>query len=141
MPCDKEIAHLKAALECKKNIIYKLEDKLYTYDDELNKKEDMQTELYKLEQWLENIQCKSIQMENDMLNDLNVQTEKLNDIEACKCALKKKNNELHDENDCTNQQLNETKKEEQKLLNEIDDLNNCKNRIQNDVCNLKVSII
>lgn len=141
MQSDKDIRQLRKNLECKKNDICQLEEKLSMYQDELKKKKDMQIQVCNLKQWLEGIQHKSKKMYNGMLNNLNVQTEKLNKMQATECTLRKENKKLLDVDDRIRQQLNDLKKQEQKLPMEIEDLTIRRDCIQNDICNTKVGNI
>lgn len=138
MHFNNETTYLKDALACKEQIICQLKEKLYTYNDDLEKKKHMQMQLSNLEQWLEGIQHKSVKTENDMLKNLDVQIDKLNEIEAYECSLKKTNNNLLDAKDSICQRLNETQKKEQTILMEIEELKTCTDRIQNNICNVQV---
>lgn len=133
-----ETTYLKDALVCKEQIICQLKEKLYTYNDDLEKKKDMKKQLCNLEQWLEEIKHKSVKNDNDILKDLDVQIEKLNEIEAYECSLRNTNNSLLDAKDGICQRLNETQKKEQMLLMEVEELKMCTDRIQNDICNVQV---
>ncbi|VVC44139.1 Hypothetical protein CINCED_3A019488 [Cinara cedri] len=140
MQSDIDTRQLKTNFECKKNVLCQLEEKLSTYEDDLSKKKEMQNQVCKLKEWLEEIQHKSNKMNNDMINNLDVQTEKLNKVEATECMLRNENKKLLDVNDRTGHQLSDLKKQEQKLPMEIEDLKIRKDCIQNDICNAKVEV-
>ncbi|VVC30984.1 Hypothetical protein CINCED_3A020926 [Cinara cedri] len=137
MPSDEDTIYLNEKLACQQEQICKLKEKLITYDEVNDKKEQLEIQLEKLKKWLEDMEVKDNRMKRNMKSDLEIQTEKLRKAEDVAFELRMENKKLLDVNECIVEQLNTIKKNEQKILIEMDDLKICQNRIKDDLAYAK----
>lgn len=131
---------LKDKLCYQEDQIYKLREKLVTYDKVISKKEELECQLNELKRWLEDVEFKEKKINNDLLNNLECQSKKLKQSEAAECQLRAEKNKLLDINDCMAEQIRTLTQNEQKLLNSIEELTIFKNRLQCELTNATVSL-
>lgn len=129
---------LKDKLCYQEDQIYRLREKLVTYDKVISKKEELECQLNELKQWLEDVQFKEKKINTDLLNNLECQSKKLKQSEAVECQLRAEKNKLLDLNDCMTEQIRTLTQNEQKLQNSIEELMICKNRLQCELTDANV---
>lgn len=138
MQSDQETNYLNDKSACQHEEIYKLKEKLVTYNEVNDKKKQLESQLNELKKWVEDVKYKDNQMIYDIKNNYDIQTEKLRKAEEFICKLQTENKKLLDVNECITKQLNMIKKREQKILIEIEDSKICQNRLKDDLHYAKV---
>jgi len=139
MSHDQKTQDLKDKLACHNDEICVLKENLVTYDKDILKKDDLKCRLHNLQQWIEDVDFKVKQSNNDVFNIINKQKQKIKEVEEQECMLRSENTRLHNANDCITEKLNKLRRKEQALTAEIDKLELCKINIQNELCSTQVS--
>lgn len=139
MSQDQKTQDLKDKLDCLNNQICVLKENLITYDKDILKKDDLKCRLHNLQQWIEDVDCKVKQSNNDVFNIINKQKQKIKEAEVQECMLRSENTRLHNANDCITDKLNKLHRKEQALTAEIEKLELCKINIENELCSAQVS--
>jgi len=127
----------------KKNVeeeICKLKNKLIRYDEILAEKDELHNQLNDLKRWIENVEIKEKQINNDLLNDLDNQTKKLKKAEESEAILQTEKKELLNRIDRKTEEISTLKKKEENLLIEMEELNTNKKQMQNELSKAKVLI-
>jgi len=141
MSRDQTTLDLKGKLTNLNSQICVLKENLVTYDKDISKKDDLKCRLHNLQQWIEDVDYKVKQSNNDVFNIINKQKQKIKEAEVQECMLRSENTRLQTENDCIAEKLNTLNRKEQALSTEIEKLELCKVNIQNELCSTKVSLI
>jgi len=141
MSRDQTTQNLKDRLACENNKVCALKEKLVTYDKDVAMKDDLKCQLHSLQKWIEDVDCKVKQSNNDVLNIINKQKQKIKEAEMQECKLRPENTKLKNTNDCLTEKINTLNWKEQTLIAEIDKLELCKVNIQNELCNAEVNFI
>jgi len=141
MSRDQKTQDLKDKLACQNNQICELTEKLVTYEKDILKRDDLKCRLHSLQQWIEDVDCKVKQSNNDVFNIINKQKQKIKEAEGQECMLRSENSRLHNTKDCIAEKLNKLQRKEQALIAEIEKLELCKINIQNELCSAQVSLI
>ncbi|XP_003242602.1 myosin-10 [Acyrthosiphon pisum] len=140
MSQDQKTQDLKDKLDCQNSQICVLQEKLVTYDKDILKKDDLKCRLHNLQQWIEDVDCKVKQSNNDVFNIINKQKQKIKEAEVQECMLRSENTRLHNANDCITEKLNKLHRKEQALIAEIEKLELCKINIQNELCSAQTRV-
>lgn len=141
MSLDQEARDINNQLCCENKHICELQEKLLTYNEDIEKKADLQIRVGNLQQWIEDLENKMKQANADQMNMIDVQTRKLKKSEEEEAVLRLANNRFIDVNDRMAKQLCALKEREQQFLCEIQKSEECKKVLENELCNAKVSII
>lgn len=141
MPYDALIRDLKNKACCQEEQIHLLKKKLVAYNEVINKKEELQSQLQDVKRWMEDVELKDKQINTDLLNNLECQTIKLKKSEMTVSQLQTERNRLLDLNDRLAKQISALKDSEQNLLNTIEELTICKKRLQCELSTANVSIL
>ncbi|XP_026820541.1 centromere-associated protein E-like [Rhopalosiphum maidis] len=134
MSRDHTTQDLKDRLACQNNKVCALKEKLVTYDRDVAMKEDLKCQLHNLQKWIEDVDCKVKQSNNQMINIINNQKQKTKEAETQECKLRSENTRLNNLNDCFTEKINTLNRKEQTLIAEIEKLELCKINIQNELC-------
>ncbi|XP_060856312.1 myosin-10-like [Metopolophium dirhodum] len=140
MSRDQKTQDLKDKLACQNSQICILQEKLVTYDKDISKKDDLKCRLHNLQQWIEDVDCKVKQSNNDVFNIISKQKQKIKEAEVQECMLRSENTRLHNANDCIAEKLNKLHRKEQALTAEIEKLELCKINIQNELCSAQTRV-
>lgn len=141
MSRDQKTQDLQDNLACLNDQICILKDKLVTYDKDILKRDDLKCRLHNLQQWIEDVDCKVKQSNNDVFNIIKKQKQKIKEAEVQECMLRSENTRLQNANDCIADKLNTLNRKEQALTAEIDKLELSKINMQNELCSAQVSLI
>jgi len=141
MSRDQKTHDLKDRLACQNSQICILQEKLVTYEKDISKKDDLKCRLHNLQQWIEDVDCKVKQSNNDVFNIISKQKQKIKEAEVQECMLRSENTRLHKTNDCIAEKLSKLNRKEQALVAEIEKLELCKINIQNELCIAQVSLM
>lgn len=141
MSRDQTTQDLKDKLACQNSQICVLKENLLTYDKDISKRDDLKCRLHNLQQWIEDVDCKVKQSNNDVFNIIKKQKQKIKEAEVQECMLRSENTRLHNANDCIAEKLNTLIRKEQALTAEIEKLESCKVNIQKELCTVQVSLI
>lgn len=139
-PIDHTTQDLKDRLACQNNKVCGLKEKLVTYDRDVAMKEDLKCQLHNLQKWIEDVDCKVKQSNNQMINIINNQKQKTKEAETQECKLRSENTRLNNLNDCFTEKINTLNRKEQTLIAEIEKLELCKINIQNELCAAEVNL-
>lgn len=123
------------------NQICEFKESLVTYDKDVSTRDDLKCRLHDLQQWIEDVDCKVKQSNNDILNIVNKQLQKIKDAEVQECMLRSDNSNLLNTKECITEKLNTLTRKEQALVAEIEKLELLNMNIQNELCNAEVSSI
>ncbi|XP_025196738.1 filament-like plant protein 1 [Melanaphis sacchari] len=140
MSRDQRTQDLKDRLACQNNKVCALKDKLVTYEKDIAMKNDLKCQLYNLQKWIEDVDFKVKQSNNDVLSIINKQKQKIKEVETQECKLRSENTKLNDSNDCITEKLYTLNQKEQTLIVEIEKLELCKINIQNELCNAETCV-
>lgn len=141
MTCNQVIQDLKNTLACENQHICELQEKLVTYDEDIEKKNELKTRSGNLQQRAEDLENKMKQMNEEQLSMIGAQKRKLKTIEEEECCLRSKINKALDANDCMTKKINSLTDSERRLLTEIEDSEKLKRKLENELCDAEVSII
>jgi len=141
MSRDQVIQDLKDKLACQNNEICELKNNLVTYDKDISTKDDLKCRLHNLQQWIEDVDSKVKQSNNDMSNIIKKQVQKTKEAEVQECVLRSENTRLRNANDSFIEKLNTLERKEQTLIAEIEKLELCKINIQKELCSAEVSLV
>lgn len=141
MTLDQVTIELKAKLACQYEEINLLKEKLITFDEISAQKNDLQSQICSLKQWMEDIKVDDESMRKTLLNNLETQTQKLRKVESDECKARAEIKRLGEINELLNEKIRTLEENEQNLKCEKNDLEVCKNRALDELFNAKVSII
>ncbi|CAH1732495.1 unnamed protein product [Aphis gossypii] len=140
MSRDQTTQNLKDRLACENNKVCSLKEKLISYDKDVAMKDDLKCQLYNLQKWIDDVDCKVKQSNNDVLCIINKQKQKIKEAEVQECKLRSENTKLKTTNDCLTEKINTLNRKEQTLIAEIEKLEQCKINIQNELCSAEARV-
>lgn len=141
MTFNQVINDIQNRLACENQHICELQKKLVTYDEDIEKKNELKIRNGNLQQRAEDLENKMKQMNEEQLCLVNAQKRKLKLSEDEECCLRSKINKAIEANECMTKKINKLKESEQKLITEIENLEKVKNSLETELCNAEVSII
>lgn len=127
---------------CRENErICQLQEKLVTYNEDVNEKADLQIRVADLQQLMENLENNMKQNNADQTSMTDTQKKKLKKIEEEEAVIRATNTRFVGLNDRMFIQIVSLKEREKILLCEINKLEEHKQVLENELCKAKVSII
>jgi hypothetical protein len=141
MSLDKVTSDIKNQLFCANQQVCGLQEKLLTYNDDVDERADLQIRLSNRQQCMEDLENKLQRANAHQKNMIDVQTRKLKKIEGEEAVLRSTNSKFIDINERMTRQICTLKEKENSLLREIKRTEEDKQIIENQLCNVKVSIL
>jgi len=140
MSTEKLISNLRDKLKHQDDQICELREKLVKFNTVVANKDELQKQLTDLKRWMESVEFRERQINNDLLNEINCQSSKLEKAKAQYTMSRTEINRLLELNEHMTTQIDIQKQNEQKLIFDIKELEITQNRIRNELCNAKVNI-
>lgn len=121
--------------------ICELRESLVTYKKDVSTRDNLKCRLHDLKQWIEDVDCKVNQSNNDILNIIDKQIQKIKDAEVQANMLRSENCKLLNTKECITEKINTLTQKEQTLVAEMGKLELVNINIQSELCNAEVSLI
>lgn len=133
------LENLEDMLACKDEEICSLNEKLVTYDEDMDEKNKLQKKYDNLKRWIKENENRWKNTRDEQENTVNCLNNKLNKSERTKITLQADNHRLRDVNECLEEQSKILQRNEQWMSASIDKLKMSEENLKNELSNVKVS--
>lgn len=134
------ISYLRDKVKCQEDQICELREKLIKFHVITVEKDELQSQLNDLKRWVESVEFREKEINNELLNEMNHQSLKLEKAKADYIASRTQISRLLELNENMTSQIDIHKQNEQRLTTDIEELEITQKRIRNELCNAKVNM-
>lgn len=135
-----QIRNLEDKLDCRDERIRDLKEKLRLYDEEMVAKDVLQKKFNELQRWVEEATVKHNKINDEQLNTIESLRKSIEESELAIASFRSDNNKLTDINGSLKEQLKTLHHNEEKIIADVKKLETLNENLENDLCNLKVSL-
>lgn len=135
-----QIKNLEEKLACENEKIFDLKEKLHAYDKNMAANGILQNNFNELQRWVENAVTENNRANDKQLNDIKCISKEVEESESAVASFRLDNNKLTNVNESLKEQLKTLQQNEQRIITEIEKLETSNGNLENDLCDLKVSL-
>lgn len=135
-----QVRNLQEKLACQNEEICNLKEQLSLRIEDMAMKDALQKKFNELQQWVEEAKIIQKRTNDEQLNIIKCQSQKLEKVELNMTSLRADNNRLNEVNICQAEQLKALKRNEQRLIADVEKLETLKISQENELFNVKVSM-